>query len=111
MAHSILPHNHLEEDHISCRIVEPENFSLLDLIKITLSHDIGDNHLKEYQTCNDLENTSISKQYSSPSYASKGFHISHILSANKLFSKTTNDASIQYYNYCSGLRAPPYSFL
>ena len=52
LGHSILPHNHVAENHCICRICDVKNPSLGDIIKHTLSHDLGINHLEEYENFN-----------------------------------------------------------
>jgi hypothetical protein len=53
--HSVLPHSHQFESSANYQFLEATGLSLLDIIKIGLTHDIGVNHLKDYSSCKTLE--------------------------------------------------------
>ena len=55
LGHSILPHNHVEQVHPVCEITEAKDLSIVDIIKLALAHNIGTNHLEEFNNCNKLK--------------------------------------------------------
>jgi hypothetical protein len=56
LGHSFMPHNHQDEIPLTFQITEKKALSLADIIKITLSFNLGANHLEEYKTCQVLDN-------------------------------------------------------
>lgn len=57
LGHSILPHDHVQKKHAACEISTEKALSLSDIIKLALAHDIGANHLEEFNSCQPLECT------------------------------------------------------
>jgi hypothetical protein len=57
LGHSILPHNHVENEHNACEISTSKDLSLSDIIKLALAHNLGAKHLEEFKNCKKLELT------------------------------------------------------
>ena len=57
LGHSILPHNHVEEEHSACEISASKDLSLGEIIKLALAHNLGAKHLEEFKNCEKLEIT------------------------------------------------------
>jgi len=105
--HSVLPHNHQEQDHVACEISEVKALSWPEIIKIALAHDLGANHLEEYKNCPPSE------------FVSKNFYQVQIYLKQEIeedYSLTCTTAEIisSSSDFCSqnnlktpSLRAPP----
>lgn len=105
LGHSFIPHNHQDEIPLTFRITEKKELSLSDIVKITLSFNLGENHLEEYNTCKVLENdltfqsldfTLVSKT----EFTSFQIHISNIYCEECTFTSASSAGSVL-------LRAPP----
>ena len=59
IGHSMLPHNHDVSQATDAHFVESNALSLADIIKITLSHNLGANHLEEYRSYDALDFSEI----------------------------------------------------
>lgn len=57
LGHSILPHDHVERKHKACEITKAKSLTLSEIIKLALAHDIGANHLEEFNNCQPVECT------------------------------------------------------
>jgi hypothetical protein len=55
LGHSFMPHNHQDDIPLTFRITEKKNLTLADIVKFTLSFNLGANHLEEYNTCKILD--------------------------------------------------------
>ena len=108
LGHSILPHSHVGENHYICRICDVKDSSLGDIIKLTLSHDLGAYHLEEYKNCNLLAITSSGSQGVFLKTVTKGFSIIAFSSTNENFVVTNSELTDEYLFLCTGLRAPPF---
>jgi hypothetical protein len=52
MAHSVIPHQHLDSDIATFSSTQTSEIRLFDLIRVVLSEDLGTNHLEDYQNSN-----------------------------------------------------------
>lgn len=48
LGHSILPHSHVERQMGMCEISESKDLSITEIIKLSLAHNLGSNHLEEF---------------------------------------------------------------
>ena len=105
LGHSILPHSHMEDECLSYSISEEKSFT--DIIKLTLSHDLGANHLEEYNDCKQVELISVDFQRFLPIAESNIFLPGYFLSINE--NTVTDNSQVSPQNYCpdTGLRGPP----
>jgi hypothetical protein len=62
IGHSMLPHNHDRFQTENYQITERTDLSLADIIKISLSHNLGLNHLEEYRSYDVLDFNEIAPQ-------------------------------------------------
>ena len=49
--HSIFPHNHVKLEHRSCETIQVKALTLSDILQLALAHDLGANHLEEFNNC------------------------------------------------------------
>jgi len=108
VGHSILPHNHLDELSKPYAINENNNLSLVEIIKLTLSHDLGSNHLEEFDKGNITEYTfyDVYKEFEIT-----GLPILHpkiSLRDHIVFQETYAELAHQHFIQGKGLRAPPF---
>ena len=47
----------MEQKHVVCEISESKTLSLSEIIMLALAHDLGANHLEEFNNCKPLEFT------------------------------------------------------
>ena len=107
LGHSILPHNHVEQVHPVCEITEAKDLSIADIIKLALAHNIGTNHLEEFNNCNKLK--------FSQGNSFDNILISILLNdalliaplAQKIESPVNQSVIPQFTNVFVSLRAPP----
>lgn len=59
IGHSMFPHNHDRFYTENYQLTESTNLSLADIIKISLSHNLGLNHLEEYRSYDALNFSEI----------------------------------------------------
>jgi hypothetical protein len=62
IGHSMLPHNHDRFQTENYQITERSKLSLADIIKLSLSHNLGLNHLEEYRSNDALDFSEIALQ-------------------------------------------------
>ena len=105
LGHSILPHSHVEDKCLSYSISEKKSFT--DIIKLTLSHDLGANHLEEYNDCKQVELISVDFQRFLPIAESNKFLAGYFLSINKNTETNNSKLTSRYYYQDTGLRGPP----
>ena len=107
LGHSILPHSHLENEYHSFSINKKESHTLSDIIKLMLSHDLGANHLEEYNDCKPLELISVDFQGLLHKTQPNEFVAVYFLPINENAETTNSDIFPQYFCTNTGLRAPP----
>lgn len=97
----------MERELTSCEITQVETLSLSDILKLALAHDLGANHLQEYNNCKPIEFTlkSIQKDF---------FGVEADLIDLVVFSRIEKDHLIQdaenvskHFFKNQSLRAPP----
>ena len=49
LAHSVIPHQHVESSVLSFSSHQTAEIQLFDLIRIVISEDLGNNHLQDFQ--------------------------------------------------------------
>jgi len=106
LGHSMLPHNHVGEDN-RCKISDVKKTTLAEIIRFTLSHDLGANHLEEYNDCKQVELISVDFERFLPIVESIKFLAGYFLSINE--NTVANNSQVSPQNYCpdTGLRGPP----
>ena len=105
LGHSILPHSHMEDERLSYSISKEKSFT--DIIKLALSHDLGANHLEEYNDCKQVELIFVDFLRFPPIAESNKYLASYFLSKNENTVTNNSPVSLQYYCPDSGLRGPP----
>jgi hypothetical protein len=105
LGHSFMPHSHQNETPRTFQISEKKDLSLADLVRLTFSFNLGENHLEEYNTCKVLENDQNfqSLDFILPpitSFHSFNFRISDIACEDCTFTSASSAGSIL-------LRGPP----
>lgn len=103
----MLPHNHVGEDNC-CKISDVKKTTLAEIIRFTLSHDLGANHLEEYEKCNSNVISFSDFHTVLPIIRPMEFSPITISSTIKIFTVTNSGLNSQYFYSGSGLRAPPY---
>jgi hypothetical protein len=95
----------MEDERLSYSISKERSFT--GIIKLTLSHDLGANHLEEYNDCKQVELISVDFQRFLPIAESNKFLAGYFLSINEI--TVTNNSQVRPKNYCrdTGLRGPP----
>ncbi len=106
LGHSILPHNHAGVGH-RCKISDVKEPSLAEIIRLTLSHDLGTNHLEEYDNCNSTTISFSDIQEVLPIIRPIEFSFVTISSTGEIFKVICPEPDSQYFCSGSGLRAPP----
>lgn len=105
IGHSILPHNHVDESFVSYEIKASNTISIVEILKLALSNNLGANHFEEFKDGKKLE--------FEKSQLSLGFAISIETTEQQLQTKrqeTTfhvNTHSFECTFYDNPLRAPP----
>jgi hypothetical protein len=107
LGHSILPHSHLDNEYHLFSFNKKQSHTLTDIIKLTLSHDLGANHLEEYNDCKPLELISTDFQGLLHKTESNEFLADYILPINENTETTNSDLVPKYFCANTGLRAPP----
>ena len=102
----MLPHNHVGEDNC-CKISDVKKTTLAEIIRFTLSHDLGANHLEEYDDCKQVELISVDFQRILPIAESNKYLAAYFLSKNENTVTNNSPVRLQYYCPDSGLRGPP----
>lgn len=108
LGHSILPHNHLEEERHYCRFSGDNNLSLFDIIKLTLSYNPCPNHLEEYKNCNLLAITFSDDQTGFLKSDSTVFPVFTFFAIIDKYAITNSKLTSLHYFHGAGLRAPPF---
>lgn len=109
LGHSIVPHNHLEDNQDLCINFKKENSSIANILYHMLSHNLGTKHLEEYS----ISNLKLMIIKSCP--ATEFLLFSPIVLAEIKLSITKrvifsiqNDTEAQHFFCGEGLRAPPF---
>ena len=107
LGHSMLPHNHVGEGH-RCNISDVKKPTLAEIIRFTLSHDLGANHLEEYKNCNSNVISFSDLHGVLPVIRPMEFSLITINLTKTILSVTNSELNTQYFYSSSGLRAPPF---
>ncbi len=102
LVHSILPHDHLKDQSLTLEIATVKSPSLVDLIKRSLTHDLGSKHLEEYKHSGISYN--IDHVYTEICEVIDDANLEDYVNYDNVI---TQPASFQYLPN-TGLRAPPY---
>jgi hypothetical protein len=106
VGHSVFPHSHNKEASCAHCITEKKNLSLTDVIRNTLSQDLGANHLEEYNHSSALKFPRGSAGGSFLMPAGCGMLAAGLVSNSP--HQAASDISIpQYFHFPKALRAPP----
>ena len=57
LGHSIMPHDHIAQEHTKYEFKKESYLSLAEILKLALTHNLGINHLEEFKNCKNLEFT------------------------------------------------------
>ena len=107
LGHSILPHNHVEKEHNVCKISASEHLSLGDIIKLALAHNLGANHLEEYNPCKPLHITSIEFNWSLLRHEVLTIPAVSFSATNENSGFANANPIKQHFPLITSLRAPP----
>jgi hypothetical protein len=108
LGHAILPHNHQHDPHRNCQISIKENLTLAQILALTLSHDLGAQHLEVFRTCSYQEVLPFST--STQVFLLPALEVllrEHTFSPSIIIKFSIRDPKPQYHLPGTGLRAPP----
>jgi hypothetical protein len=97
----------VDRKHVECEITSAKALTLSEIIKLALAHDIGANHLEEYNNCEPIQG--ISKDVGDDHYSlQRNADVLVIYLKNEKNYLVWEPAvrSKYFYRHCS-LRAPP----
>ena len=102
LGHSIMPHNHVEQEHAACEIKNAKNLSIAELLKLALAHNLGANHLEEYKNCKKLEVTrpNVNEDFT---VVHELDYLLHLVSDTKNFAKI----GVEIFDYSLHLKSVP----
>jgi hypothetical protein len=109
LGHSIVPHNHLEDNQDLCINSKKENPSIADILYHMLSRDLGAKHLEEYSLAN-LQPMTIKSGPTTEFLLFFSFVMAEVklsIVQHVIFS-TQKEPEAQYFFRGKGLRAPPF---
>jgi len=109
LGHSIVPHNHLEDNRDLCIISKKGNPSIADVLYHMLSHDLGANHLEEY-SITDLQRLIIKSGPATEVLLFSSFVMAEVkllIVQHAIFS-TKKEPETRHFFCGKGLRAPPF---
>jgi hypothetical protein len=107
LGHSFLPHSHIERQKGMCEVSESRYLTIAEIIKISLAHNLGSNHLEEFNKC---EKSTYIHRVSSKEYIgheSKSIKTSNYLIAMENIILPEVKDTDDYYFTDTYLRAPP----
>lgn len=108
LGHSIIPHSHQEEQYSANWICDFSDPSIADILKYTLSRDLGINHLEDYNPCHPSKITFIGHQVDYHDSGTIELYLIALQSTRHDFRLVTVEKKSQNILYNSGLRAPPF---
>lgn len=110
LGHSILPHDHLEDEGDTFNITQKKNLSLAELIKLSFSHDLGTNHLEEYKDSKSLQLIPTDFDGLISETQTSGFLVVSFIPRNENTTATSSEVTNQYFFTDAGRRAPPIGY-
>lgn len=107
LGHSFLPHSHIEGKKDMCEISASRDLTIAEIIKISLAHNLGSNHLEEYNPCKPLHITSIEFNWSLLRHEVLMIPAVSFSVTNENSGFTNANPIKQHFPLITSLRAPP----
>jgi len=107
LGHSILPHNHGENEHSSDQITKAKHLSIAEILKLSLAHNLGVNHLEEFQNGKNVELTNEKSCLFFIIPDLEDYQTLTILIPQQVEDLTEPDTSIRFVCLNVPLRGPP----
>ena len=107
LGHSFLPHSHIERQKDMCEISVSRDLTIAEIIKISLAHNLGSNHLEEYNPCKPLHITSIEFNWSVLRHEVLTIPAVSFSATNENSGFANANPNKQHFPLITSLRGPP----
>jgi len=97
----------VESDDNACEISENTTLSIAEVIKLALAHDLGANHLEEFENCPTLDYTSKSFHEDFTSVENEKTRVSSSVINEEKQAYSVTEHSSKYLLHAIQLRGPP----